>query len=243
MRTVILIALAAFLTASANAKPPHRIPAPPKPVVIVNQPVEVTGSVQATVDQPLEVTGTVNATVEGPLEVNGSVNAQIAGPLDVNVLNLPMSTDSKVPVTLIQRVNPDNTPADRSGDTTLTLRLCIGTSPCNNNDATLADRIRQGSDEILVVTSLSAYNFSASSPPPTDSYGMLNFGACRSGFFPQQFGVPPLVTSGRDPTHLTFAPGIQVSDLAADERLCFTGFAQSDVLVDAALHGYLTPRP
>ena len=165
----------------------------------------------------------------------------IDGKVDT-LLAASISGGGVVPVTLIQRVNPDNTPEDRSGDTTQTLRLCIGTNACTTLDAALANRIRQGSDEVLVVTGITAQNF-AGGLPPVDGYGLLNFGACETGVFPRQYGVPYVAISGRAPTHITFDPGIIVADLSASQRLCFTSLGQSTVLVDATLHGYLAPRP
>lgn len=165
----------------------------------------------------------------------------IDGKVDT-LLAASISGGGVVPVTLIQRVNPDNTPEDRSGDTTQTLRLCIGLDPCTTFDAALANRIRQGTDEVLVVTSITAQNF-AGGLPPVDGYGLLSLGACETGFFPRLYGVPFVAISGRAPTHVTFDPGVIVADLSASQRLCFASLAQSTVLIDATLHGYLVSRP
>jgi hypothetical protein len=123
----------------------------------------------------------------------------------------------------------------------VTSRLCIGTS-CPDSDASLANRIRPGTDEVLVVTSITAYNFSGSLPP-ADSYGMLNAGACSTGVFPRRFGIPVITIDGRSTTHVTLQPGVLVFDLIDTERVCFTSLAQSTSIVDVTLHGYLTARP
>ncbi|MCB1744744.1 MAG: hypothetical protein KDK91_30540 [Gammaproteobacteria bacterium] len=174
---------------------------------------------------------TVVNNVSEPVPVSGQVEA-IAQP----------DLTATIPVTLSQRVNPDNAPEDRSGETTITLKICIGTQPCTTSDAALADRLRSGSSEVLVVTGVTAYNF-GSPAVPDDSYGLLNFGACRSGGFPRQFGVPIFTTDGRGTTGISLRPGAIVSDLEANERLCFTSFAQSTHLVDVTLHGFLIMRP
>ena len=71
----------------------------------------------------------------------------IDGKLDT-LLADSISGGGVIPVTVVQRVNSDTSIGDRTGDTTITRSICIGTDACTNSDAALADRIRQGSSEV-----------------------------------------------------------------------------------------------
>jgi hypothetical protein len=165
----------------------------------------------------------------------------IDGKVDA-LLATSVSGGGVVPVTLVQRVNSDNEPEDRSGDTTVTRLICIGVNSCFNSDSGLTNRILQGSDEVLVVTSITALLFSGGLPP-ADGYGLLNFGACRTGVFPRNLGIPTVAVNGRNTAHVTLRPGVILSDLTVAERLCFTSLGQSTADTEVTLHGYLTSRP
>lgn len=169
----------------------------------------------------------------------------VDGKLDM-LLADNISGGGVVPVTLVQRVSSNTGILDRTGDTTVTRLICIGTDACTNSDAALADRIRQGSSEVLVVTSVTASLFIGSlPPPPADGYSLLTLGACQSASlaFPRRLGIPEITVDGRSTTHVTLQPGAIIGDLNATQRLCFTGFAKSTQDIDVTLHGYLTARP
>jgi hypothetical protein len=210
-----------------------------KDVVILNTPLPVTVTNPVT---SVDVSGTVDAS-------GSSVNATIVGTPEVSlsndVLSVSSSTDlsSMRPVTLLQRVNSDNQQEDRTGDTTQTFVTCISDACYQSDDLVLSDQIRVDSDTILIVTSITAINFNAPMAPDVTDYSMLNIGKCHSSSFPSNVGIGAFTIDGRTTTHLTFTPGVVVSDLSSDERVCFTSAAQSTIDADVTLHGYLTARP
>ena len=199
------------------------------PVTVVNDP---NSAIPVVVTNPAS-----EVVVAGRVDTSGSqISARILGKPEVTI---SQSITQQIPVTIYQRVNSDNAPEDRTGETTRTFHLCVGIS-CARDDAAdqlLRDALAPEFLRAFVVTSVTAMNFPA--PAQTD-YAIGRVGICRPGLFPATLGLI-YSTDGRQTTHLNFRPGIVVNRIEATERLCATLLGQSTTDVDITIHGFLVP--